>query len=68
MKTKIGSFKPTTQNLILMDGVLRAAIRNGFLNRNKSFLPTFNKWNREDVRDTIKAYRMIKNTEVNQVD
>jgi hypothetical protein len=51
-----------------MDGVLRAAIRNGFLNRNRSFLPTFNKWNREDVRDTIKAYRMIKKTEVQNVD
>lgn len=68
MKTKIGSFKPTTTNLILMDGVLRNAIRNGFRNRNKSILPTFNKWNRDDVRDAITAYRMIKQTEVSNVD
>ena len=68
MKTKIGSFKPTTTNLILMDSVLRSAIRNGFRNRNKAILPTFKGWRRDDLRDTIKAYRMIKATEISHVD
>jgi len=68
MKTKIQSFKPTLPNMILMDSVLRNAIRNGYRIRNRSILPTFNKWNRDDLRDTIKVYRMVKNTEVSNVD
>ena len=68
MKTKISPFKPNTKNLLLMDSVLRSAIRNGFRNRNKSILPTFNKWNRDDVREAIHAYRMIQATEVCHVD
>ena len=67
MKTKIGSFKPTTKNLVLMESVLRQAIRNGFRKRNQGFLPTIQKWHREDVREAIKAYRMIKATEVSHV-
>ena len=62
-KTTIQPFKSTTQDLLLMESVLRAAIRNGFYKRNKSILPTFNKWNRDEVRDAIKAYRMMKKTE-----
>ena len=68
MKTKIQSFRPNTTNLLLMDSVLRNAIRNGFRNRNKSILPTFNRWNRDDVREAVKAYRMIRATEVSHVD
>lgn len=63
MKTKIQPFKPTTKNLILMESVLRQAIRNGYRNRNNGFLPTFKRWNRDDVRDAIEAYRMVKVTE-----
>lgn len=62
-KTTIQPFKPTTQNLMLMESVLRTAVRNGFHKRNKSILPTFNAWNRDEVRDAIKAYRMFKKTE-----
>jgi hypothetical protein len=68
MKTKIKSFKPTLPNLMLMDSVLSRAIRNGFRNRNKAILPTYKGWRRDDLRDTIKAYRMIKATEVSHVD
>jgi len=64
MKTKISSFKPTTKNLILMENVLRQAIRNGFRKRHHGFLPSLQKWNREDVRDAVKAYRMIKSTDI----
>ena len=48
---------------MLMESVLRQAIRNGFRNRNTGFLPTFKRWNRGDVRDAIEAYRMVKVTE-----
>ena len=68
MKTKIGSFKPTTKNLVLMESVLRQAIRNGFRKRHHGFLPTIQKWHRNDVREAIQAYRMIKQTEVSHVD
>ena len=68
MKTKIGKFKPTLTNLMLMDTVLRQAIRNGYRNRNKASLSTYKSWNREDVRYAIKAYRMISATEVSHVD
>jgi hypothetical protein len=68
MKTKIGKFKPTLTNLMLMDTVLRQAIRNGYRNRNKAVLSCYKSWNREDVRYAIKAYRMINATEVSNVD
>jgi len=68
MKTKIQSFKPTTKNLIMMESVLRQAIRNGFRKRNHGLLPTIQKWHREDVRNAIQAYRMVRNTEITNVD
>ena len=68
MKTKIGKFKPSLENLMLMDGVLRRAIRYGYQNRNKAILPAYKGWRRDDLRDAIKAYRMIKQTEVCHVD
>lgn len=68
MKTKIGSFKPTTKNIILMESVLRQAIRNGFHKRHHGFLPTIQKWHRDDVREAVQAYRMIKATEISHVD
>jgi hypothetical protein len=67
MKTKIGKFKPTLENLMLMDTVLRRAVRQGYKHRNKAPLETYKKWRREDLRETIKAYRMIVNTEVSHV-
>jgi hypothetical protein len=67
MKTKIQKFKPTLSNLMLMDTVLRRAVRHGYQNRNKAPLETYKKWRREDLRETIKAYRMIVNTEVSHV-
>jgi hypothetical protein len=68
MKTKIQKFKPTIANLTLLDIVLRRAIRYGYKNRNKSILPACKNWRKDDVRDAIKAYRMIKATEVQNVD
>ena len=68
MKTKIGKFKPTLPNLMLMDTVLRRAIRYGYQNRNKAILPVYKGWRRDDLRDAIKAYRMIQQTEVSHVD
>jgi hypothetical protein len=68
MKTKIGKFKPTLTNLMLMDTVLRTAVRNAYGNRNKGCLSVYKKWRKDDLRDTIKAYRMIKQTEVRNVD
>jgi hypothetical protein len=67
MKTKIQSFKPNLQNMMLMDSVLRTAIRNAYGNRNKGLLSVYKKWRRDDLRDTIKAYRIIKATEVSHV-
>jgi hypothetical protein len=68
MKTKIGKFKPTLPNLMLMESVLRQTIRNSYRNRNKAILPTYKGWRRDDLRDAIKAYRMIQATEVSHVD
>ncbi len=68
MKTKIGKFKPTLSNLMLMDTVLRRAVRQGFKTRNQNQFATVRQWRRDDIRDTIKAYRMITNTEVRNVD
>ena len=68
MKTKIGKFKPSLENLMLMDAVLSRAIRNGLRYRNQSDFGPVRKWRRDDIRDTIKAYRMIKETEVCHVD
>ena len=51
-----------------MDTVLRRAIRYGYQNRNKEILPTYKGWRRDDLREAIKAYRMIVNTEVANVD
>ena len=68
MKTKIGKFKPSLENLMLMDAVLSRAIRNGLRHRNQSDFGLVRKWRRDDIRDTIKAYRMIKQTEVCHVD
>lgn len=68
MKTKIGSFKPNLANMMLMDSVLRTAIRNAYRNRHKGCLSVYKKWRKDDLRDTIKAYRMIKKTEVCHVD
>ena len=68
MKTKISSFRPTTKNLILLESVLRQAIRNGFRKRHDGLLPTIQKWHREDVREAVAAYRMIKATEISHVD
>jgi|SanBayMetagenome_1026888.scaffolds.fasta_scaffold199266_2 hypothetical protein len=67
MKTKIQSFKPNLQNMMLMDSVLRTAIRNAYSNRNKGLLSVYKKWRKDDLRDTIKAYRIIKATEVSNV-
>ena len=53
---------------MLMDGVLRRAIRYGYQNRNKAIYPSYKGWRRDDLRDAIKAYRMIKQTEVSHVD
>jgi hypothetical protein len=68
MKTKIGKFKPSLENLMLMDAVLSRSIRSGFKTRNQSDFGLVRKWRRDDIRDTIKAYRMIKQTEVCHVD
>jgi hypothetical protein len=68
MKTKIGKFKPSLENLMLMDAVLSRAIREGLKYRNQSDFGLVRKWRRDDIRDTIKAYRMIKETEVCHVD
>ena len=53
---------------MLMDTVLRRAIRYGYQNRNKAILPVYKGWRRDDLRDAIKAYRMIKATEISHVD
>ena len=68
MKTKIQSFRPTTKNLILVEGVLRQAIRNAYHKRHSGFLPTIQKWHRNDVREAIQAYRIMKATEISHVD
>ena len=68
MKTKIQSFKPNLQNLLIMDVVLRRAVRQGFKTRNQNPFPTIRGWRRDDIRETIKAYRMIQATEVSNVD
>lgn len=68
MKTKIQPFKPTLSNVLFMEGVLRQAVRNSYKNRNIGWLPTFKKWSRDDARQAVKAYRMIKATEVPHVD
>jgi hypothetical protein len=68
MKTKIQPFKPNFPNLLMMDIVLRRAVRQGFKARNRIPLPTIKAWKRDDVRETIKAYRMIQATEVQNVD
>jgi hypothetical protein len=68
MKTKIQSFKPNFQNLLMMDVVLRRAVRQGFKTRNQNPFPTIREWRRDDIRETIKACRMIQATEVSHVD
>ena len=68
MKTKIQPFKPTLPNVLFMENVLRQAVRNSYKHRNSGWLPTFKKWKRDDVKQAIKAYRMIKATEVPYVD
>ena len=68
MKAKIQPFKPNYRNLSLVESVLRQAIRNAHRKRHNGFLPTIQKWNREDVRDAIRAYRVIKATEISHVD
>ena len=68
MKAKIQPFKPTLPNVLFMEGVLRQAVRNSYKARNSGWLPTFKKWGRDDVRRAVKAYRMIKSTEVPYVD
>jgi hypothetical protein len=67
MKTKIQPFKPSLPNVLLMDSVLRTAIRNAYGNRNKGCLSVYKKWRKDDLRETIKAYRMIQATEVSNV-
>ena len=68
MKAKIQSFKPNFPNLLMMDVVLRRAVRQGFKTRNQNPFPTIRGWRRDDIRETIKAYRMIQATEVSNVD
>jgi len=68
MKAKIQSFKPNFSNLLMMDMVLQRAVRQGFKTRNQNPFPTVRGWKRDDIRETIKAYRMIKATEVSHVD
>jgi hypothetical protein len=68
MKAKIQSFRPNMKNLMMMDMVLRRAVRQGFKHRNESPFPSIRGWRRDDLRETIKAYRMIVNTEVANVD
>jgi hypothetical protein len=64
MKTKIQKFKPNMENLMLFDTVLRRAVRLGFKTRNQNKFPTVKKWRRDDIREAIKAYRIICNTEL----
>ena len=68
MKAKIQPFKPNAKNLILVEAVLRQAIRNAYRKRHEGWLPTIQKWHREDVRDAIKAYRVMRATEISHVD
>lgn len=68
MKTKIQPFKPTLPNVLFMENVLRQAIRNSYKTRHEGWLPTFKKWKRDDVKQAVRAYRMIKSTEVPHVD
>jgi len=68
MKAKIQPFKPNFKNLLMMDVVLRRAVRQGFKSRNQNPFPTIKAWKRDDVRETIKAYRMIQALEVSNVD
>ena len=53
---------------MMMDMVLLRAVRQGFKHRNESQFPSIRGWRRDDLRETIKAYRMIVNTEVANVD
>jgi hypothetical protein len=64
MKTKIQKFKPTMENLMLFDTVLRRSVRLAFRTRNQNQFPTVKKWRRDDIREAIKAYRIICNTEL----
>jgi hypothetical protein len=68
MKAKIQPFKPNFSNLLMMDIVLRRAVRQGFKTRNQNPFDTVRKWRRDDIRETIQAYRMIQATEVKNVD
>lgn len=68
MKTKIQPFKPNYKNLSLVEAVLRQAIRNAYRKRHEGWLPTIQKWHREDVREAIHAYRIMKATEISHVD
>lgn len=68
MKAKIQSFKPNAKHLSLVEAVLRQAIRNAYRKRHEGFLPTIQKWHRDDVRDAIKAYRLMQATEISHVD
>lgn len=68
MKAKIKPFKPNAKNLSLVEAVLRQAIRNAFHKRHEGFLPTIQKWHRQDVREAIHAYRVMKATEISHVD
>jgi hypothetical protein len=68
MKAKIQSFKPTLPNLLLMENVLRQAIRNSYQSRHTGWLPTYKKWRRDDVKLALRAYRMMKSTEAPHVD
>jgi hypothetical protein len=67
MKAKIQSFKPNFSNLLMMDVVLRRAVRQGFKTRNQNPFGMVKQWRRDDIRETIKAYRMIQATEVQNV-
>ena len=49
---------------MLFDSVLRRAVRLGFKTRNQNQFPTVKKWRRDDIRESIKAYRIICNTEL----
>ena len=47
-----------------MENVLRQAIRNSYKTRHDGWLPTFKKWKRDDVKLALRAYRMMKSTEM----
>jgi hypothetical protein len=52
------------ENLMLFDTVLRRSVRLAFRTRNHNQFPTVKKWRRDDIREAIKAYRIICNTEL----